>query len=71
MIFLFSGDGAGVGKGRTIAGIIYENWLRGRKRSLWVSVSSDLKFDSERDLSDIGAHGIPVYALNKVWMVSF
>ena len=29
------GDGAGVGKGRTIAGVIYENYLRGRKRSLW------------------------------------
>ncbi len=31
----FAGDGAGVGKGRTIAGIIYENYLQGRKRSLW------------------------------------
>jgi len=30
-----AGDGAGVGKGRTIAGIIYENYLHGRKRSLW------------------------------------
>ena len=29
------GDGAGVGKGRTIAGCIYENYLQGRKRSLW------------------------------------
>jgi hypothetical protein len=24
-----------VGKGRTIAGIIYENYLLGRKRALW------------------------------------
>ena len=29
------GDGAGVGKGRTIAGIIFENYLLGRKRALW------------------------------------
>lgn len=29
------GDGAGVGKGRTIAGIIYENYLLSRKRALW------------------------------------
>ena len=29
------GDGAGVGKGRTIAGIIFENYLQGRKRALW------------------------------------
>jgi len=32
----FAGDGAGVGKGRTIAGIIYENYLAGRKRALWL-----------------------------------
>lgn len=29
------GDGAGVGKGRTVAGIIMENYLRGRKKALW------------------------------------
>ena len=49
------GDGAGVGKGRTIAGIIFENYLKGRKRAIWVSVSNDLKYDAERDLKDIGA----------------
>uniref|UniRef100_A0A672L1W9 Protein strawberry notch homolog 1 n=1 Tax=Sinocyclocheilus grahami TaxID=75366 RepID=A0A672L1W9_SINGR len=59
------GDGAGVGKGRTIAGIIYENYLLGRKRSLWFSVSNDLKYDAERDLRDIGAKNIQVYSLNK------
>lgn len=60
------GDGAGVGKGRTIAGIIYENFLCGRKKALWVSVSSDLKYDSERDLDDIGAKNVKVYPLNKL-----
>ncbi|XP_017052174.1 protein strawberry notch isoform X2 [Drosophila ficusphila] len=59
------GDGAGVGKGRTIAGIIYENYLKGRKKALWISVSNDLKYDAERDLSDIGASRIDVHALNK------
>ncbi|VDO93835.1 unnamed protein product [Soboliphyme baturini] len=59
------GDGPGVGKGRTIAGIIYENYLLGRKRSLWFSVSGDLKYDAERDLADIGASRIKVHALNK------
>ncbi|XP_064555465.1 protein strawberry notch isoform X2 [Drosophila montana] len=59
------GDGAGVGKGRTIAGIIYENYLKGRKKALWISVSNDLKYDAERDLSDIGATRIEVHALNK------
>ena len=60
------GDGAGVGKGRTVAGIIFENYLKGRKRALWISVSSDLKYDAERDLRDIGAPKIPVFALNKM-----
>lgn len=59
------GDGAGVGKGRTIAGIIYENYLHGRKRSLWFSVSTDLKYDAERDFYDIGANRIEVHLLNK------
>ncbi|KAM4810116.1 protein strawberry notch homolog 1 [Rhinophrynus dorsalis] len=59
------GDGAGVGKGRTIAGIIFENYLLSRKRSLWFSVSNDLKYDAERDLRDIGAKNIQVHSLNK------
>lgn len=58
------GDGAGVGKGRTIAGIIFENYLQGRKKSIWLSVSTDLKLDAERDLKDIGAK-IPVHVLGK------
>ncbi|XP_068599294.1 si:ch73-63e15.2 [Brachionichthys hirsutus] len=60
------GDGAGVGKGRTVAGIILENYLKGRKKSLWFSISNDLKFDAERDLKDIDASSIPVHALNKI-----
>uniref|UniRef100_A0A672T0V5 Protein strawberry notch homolog 2 n=1 Tax=Sinocyclocheilus grahami TaxID=75366 RepID=A0A672T0V5_SINGR len=60
------GDGAGVGKGRTVAGIILENYLKGRKKSLWFSVSNDLKYDAERDLQDIGASNIQVHALNKI-----
>uniref|UniRef100_A0A8C2ECB0 Protein strawberry notch homolog 2 n=1 Tax=Cyprinus carpio TaxID=7962 RepID=A0A8C2ECB0_CYPCA len=60
------GDGAGVGKGRTVAGIILENYLKGRKKALWFSVSNDLKYDAERDLQDIGAPNIQVHALNKI-----
>ncbi|XP_022614928.1 protein strawberry notch homolog 2 isoform X2 [Seriola dumerili] len=60
------GDGAGVGKGRTVAGIILENNLKGRKKALWFSISNDLKFDAERDLKDIDAPNIPVHALNKI-----
>ena len=54
----FLGDGAGVGKGRQLAGIIYENWLKGRRKHLWFSASADLHLDARRDLSDIGADEI-------------
>ena len=49
----FLGDGAGVGKGRQIAGLVYQHYRSGGRRVLWVSVSSDLKFDAERDLKDL------------------
>lgn len=58
------GDGAGVGKGRTVAGVIYENYLLGRKRAIWLSVSNDLRYDAVRDLKDLGCH-INVHPLNK------
>lgn len=50
----FIGDGAGVGKGRTIAGLVYENWKRGRRRHLWISIGADLRVDARRDLDDVG-----------------
>ncbi|XP_024532194.1 protein FORGETTER 1 [Selaginella moellendorffii] len=62
----FVGDGAGVGKGRTVAGLIWENWKHDRHKALWISVGSDLKFDARRDLDDIGATSIEVHALNKL-----
>lgn len=60
------GDGAGMGKGREIAGIIFENFLKGRKKAIWLSVSNDLKRDAERDLADVGHHSARVHPLNKV-----
>ncbi|KAG6545283.1 hypothetical protein Mapa_013396 [Marchantia paleacea] len=62
----FIGDGAGVGKGRTIAGLVWENWQQGRRKALWLSVGSDLKFDARRDLDDVGANCVEVHALNKL-----
>lgn len=44
------GDGAGVGKGRQLAGIILDAWMQGHKRHVWLSISPDLRGDSERDL---------------------
>jgi hypothetical protein len=36
------GDGTGVGKGRQIAAIIWDNWRQGRKRAAWLSASAGL-----------------------------
>ena len=52
----FLGDGAGVGKGRTIAACIKEHFAAGHgTRALWVSVSKDLNYDAQRDLDDVRA----------------
>jgi hypothetical protein len=56
----FLGDGAGVGKGRQISATILDNFMRGRRKHVWFSVSTDLRLDAERDLKDIGAAGISV-----------
>mmetsp|Transcript_20487 Transcript_20487/g.41163 ORF Transcript_20487/g.41163 Transcript_20487/m.41163 type:complete len:1688 (+) Transcript_20487:177-5240(+) len=48
------GDGAGMGKGRTLAGFVVENISRGKKKHVWISVSNDLYEDAKRDLRDLG-----------------
>ncbi|CAG9465812.1 unnamed protein product [Pedinophyceae sp. YPF-701] len=56
----FLGDGAGVGKGRQIAGMVLDNFARGRRKAVWVSTTIDLVNDAVRDLRDIGCHGVSV-----------
>ena len=50
----FLGDGTGAGKGRQVAGVILDNWLKGRRRALWVSKSDKLIEDAQRDWSALG-----------------
>ena len=50
----FLGDGTGCGKGRQVAGIILDNWLRGRRRAVWVSKSDKLLEDAKRDWMALG-----------------
>jgi predicted RNA methylase len=50
----FLGDGTGAGKGRQVAGIILDNWLKGRRRALWISKSDKLIEDTERDWTALG-----------------
>jgi len=51
----FIGDGTGVGKGRELAAMIWDNWLRGRTKACWFTCNTDLAVDARRDLDDIGA----------------
>lgn len=54
----FLGDGTGAGKGRQIAGIILDQWLRGRRKHIWISESASLLDDARRDWKALG--GIPI-----------
>src|SRR5712672_2184263 len=44
----FLGDGTGAGKGRQVAGILLDNWLKGRRRAVWISKSDKLIEDAQR-----------------------
>ena len=59
-------DGAGMGKGRQLAGVIANNWRLGRKRHVWISCSGDLVEDAKRDLRDLRLGKIQVVDL-KQW----
>src|SRR5258708_2566537 len=50
----FLGDGTGAGKGRQVAGVLLDNWLRGRRRALWVSKSDRLIEDAQRAWPALG-----------------
>ena len=47
----FIGDGTGVGKGREVSAIILDNWIKGRRKAVWVSKSDTLLEDAQRDWS--------------------
>ena len=48
------GDGTGAGKGRQVAAIMLDHWLRGRRRALWLSQSDKLVEDARRDWCALG-----------------
>ena len=51
------------GKGRQIAALIKEHERTGGRRTLWISVSNDLRYDARRDLDDVDAQAIEVYPM--------
>ena len=60
------GDGTGCGKGRQVAAIVLDQWLRGRKRALWLSQSDKLLEDARRDWCAIGGREDDMIPLGKV-----
>ena len=59
------GDGTGCGKGRQVAAIILDHWLRGRRRALWLSASDKLLEDARRDWAAIGGTEADIIPLGK------
>ena len=61
----FLGDGTGAGKGRQVAGILLDNWLKGRRRAVWISKSDKLIEDAQRDWSALGMERLLVTPLSR------
>jgi hypothetical protein len=61
----FLGDGTGAGKGRQVAGILLDNWLKGRRRAVWVSKSDKLIEDAQRDWSALRQERLLVTPLSR------
>jgi hypothetical protein len=61
----FLGDGTGAGKGRQVAGVLLDNWLKGRRRALWVSKSDKLIEDAQRDWSALGQERLLITPLSR------
>ncbi|HEY1245444.1 MAG TPA: strawberry notch family protein [Hyphomicrobiaceae bacterium] len=59
----FLGDGTGCGKGRQVAGIILDNWVKGRRKALWISKSETLIEDARRDWSALGQERLLIQPL--------
>ncbi|WP_241127945.1 strawberry notch-like NTP hydrolase domain-containing protein [Novosphingobium terrae] len=61
----FLGDGTGAGKGRQLAGILMDQWLRGHRRHIWLSETSALQVDAIRDWEAMGGLAIDIQAMTK------
>ncbi|MGL1539795.1 strawberry notch-like NTP hydrolase domain-containing protein, partial [Vibrio parahaemolyticus] len=59
------GDGTGAGKGRQSAGIILDNWLKGRRKAVWILKSDKLLEDALRDWSALGMERLLITPLSR------
>jgi predicted RNA methylase len=61
----YLGDGTGAGKGRQVAGILLDNWLKGRRKALWISKSDKLLEDAQRDWAALGQEKLQIVPLSR------
>ncbi|MFM7404461.1 MAG: strawberry notch-like NTP hydrolase domain-containing protein, partial [Erythrobacter sp.] len=54
----FLGDGTGAGKGRQVASVLLDRWVRGERRHIWISKNEALLEDARRDWAALG--GLPI-----------
>ena len=59
------GDGTGAGKGRQVAAVVLDRWLKGQRRALWLSQSDKLLEDARRDWTALGGRETDVIPLGK------
>ena len=59
------GDGTGAGKGRQSAAIILDNWLKDRRKAVWISKSDKLLEDAQRDWSALGMERLLITPLSR------
>ena len=61
----FLGDGTGAGKGRQLAGAILDNWLKGRRKAVWISKNDPLLEDAQRDWTALGGRREQIVPLSR------
>jgi len=57
--------GTGAGKGRQVAGILLDNWLKCCRRALWIPKSDKLIEDAQRDRSALGHERLLITPLSR------
>jgi hypothetical protein len=64
----FLGDGTGAGKGRQAAACIMDQWLRGKRKHLWISKNAPLLEDARRDWTALGGLSADIIELS-AWKI--
>lgn len=62
----FVGDGTGVGKGREAACCLMDQWCKGRRRHVWISLAGPLLFDARRDWGALGGMAVDIQPIDAI-----